>query len=134
MMSKYFEHSIRFALVIGNRVCRTFSAATFAACRRFELRSEETAAALLRKVTSMASIANDPGGRKRILFTDRHGQRRTIWLGKVSKKTADETKNRVELINTAAIAGHAIDSDTADWLAKIADWLHEKFAHVGLVT
>ena len=31
----------------------------------------------------MASIANDPGGRKRIIFTDKHRNRKTIWLGKV---------------------------------------------------
>lgn len=82
----------------------------------------------------MASIANDPGGRKRILFLDKHGDRKAIWLGKVSKRTADEVKTKVESIVTAAIAGHTIDGETAAWLGKIGDPLHGKLAKAGLVT
>jgi integrase len=82
----------------------------------------------------MATICNDPGGRRRILFIDRNGDRKGIYLGKVSKRTAEEIKTRVESINTAAIAGHSIDGDTAEWLGKIGDALHAKLANAGLVT
>jgi integrase len=82
----------------------------------------------------MASIANDPGGRRRILFVDKDGDRKAIWLGKVSKRLAEEIKGRVEGINAAAIAGCSIDGETAEWLARIGDPLHAKLATVGLVT
>ena len=82
----------------------------------------------------MASIANDPGGRRRILFLHKSGDRKAIWLGKVSRRTAEEIKTKVESINTAAIAGHSIDGETAEWLGKIGDALHAKLAGAGLVT
>jgi hypothetical protein len=82
----------------------------------------------------MASIANDPGGRRRILFVDKNSDRKVIWLGKVSKRTAEEVKTKVESINTAAIAGHSIDGETAEWLGKIGDAFHDKLAKAGLVT
>ncbi len=34
----------------------------------------------------MASLANDPGGRRRILFVDTEGNRKTIRLGKMSNE------------------------------------------------
>ena len=81
----------------------------------------------------MASIANDPGGRRRILFLDRNSDRKTIWLGKVSKRLAEEIKTKVESINCAAIAGVSIDGETAEWLGKIGNSLHTKLAAAGLV-
>ena len=82
----------------------------------------------------MASIANDPGGRKRIIFTDKHRNRKTIWLGKVAKRVAEEIKTKVEAINTATIAARSIDGETAEWLGKIGDELHAKLANAGLTT
>ena len=82
----------------------------------------------------MASIANDPGGRRRIIFKNRDRDRKAIWLGKISKRLAEEIKTKVESINTAAIAGHSIDGETAEWLGKIGDVLHAKLAAAGLVT
>ena len=68
----------------------------------------------------MASISNDPGGRRRILFVDKDNERKSIRLGKVAKRLAEEIKTRVETINGAIIAGHALNGDTAAWLGKIA--------------
>src|SRR5271156_4750493 len=80
----------------------------------------------------MASIANDPGGRRRIIFTDKDRKRKAIWLGKVSKRVAEEIKTKVEAIKTATIAARSIDGETADWLGKIGDELHVKLANAGL--
>ena len=81
----------------------------------------------------MASIADDPGGRRRILFLDKNHDRKTIWLRKVSKRLAEEIKTRVESINSAAIAGVSLDGETAEWLGKIGNPLHAKLAAAGLV-
>lgn len=63
----------------------------------------------------MASIAKDRNGRKRILFVDSDGKRKTIRMGKISMKQAEPFKVRVE----ALIAGRfgAIDPETARWVA-----------------
>lgn len=80
----------------------------------------------------MASIANDPNGRRRIIFTDKNRDRKTIWLGKVSKRLAEEIKTKVESINAASIAGCSIDGETAAWIGRLGDELHTKFVVVGL--
>jgi len=82
----------------------------------------------------VASIANDPGGRRRILFLDKNGDRKAIWLGKLSKRLAEEIKTKVEDIITAAIAGRSVENETAEWVGKIGDALHAKLATAGLVT
>jgi len=82
----------------------------------------------------MASVVNNPGGRKRILFVAKSGDRKAIWLGKMSKRTADEIKTKVESINTAAIAGHSIAGETAEWLGKFGEAQHAKFVKAGLAT
>ncbi len=40
----------------------------------------------------MASIANDPNGRRRLQFTDANGRRQTVRLGKMPKRTAETVK------------------------------------------
>ena len=44
----------------------------------------------------MASIANDSGGRRRILFIAADGKRRTLRLGKATAKQAEAVKVRIE--------------------------------------
>ena len=68
----------------------------------------------------MASICNDPGGRRRILFVDKNGDRKAIWLGKESKRVAEEIKTKVESINTAAIAGCYTAGETAESFSTAA--------------
>jgi integrase len=81
----------------------------------------------------VASIATNPCGKRRIQFVDKDRERKTLWLGKVSKRVAEEIKVKVEAINAAQIAGLSIDGETAEWLARIGDGLHNKLARVGLV-
>ncbi len=54
------------------------------------------------KVT-MASICNDADGKKRCLFVDVDGKRKTIRLGKCSKSVAEKVKTRVESLLSGKI-------------------------------
>ena len=82
----------------------------------------------------MASISRDPNGRRRILFIDRDGNRKTIRLGKVSQRMAEEVKIKIEMLNAAKIGAGSLDRETAAWLANLGDDLHAKLAAVGLAT
>ena len=81
----------------------------------------------------MASIANDPNGTRRILFTDPHGKRRTLRLGKVPKKHAEAVRVKVEALLAANITGQPADRDTSRWLSNAGDDLHDRLARVGLI-
>ncbi|MEQ9454363.1 MAG: tyrosine-type recombinase/integrase [Phycisphaeraceae bacterium] len=81
----------------------------------------------------MASISNDPNGSRRILFTDAKGVRRTLRLGKVSKRHAQATKVRVEDLVSSQLTGHNPSDDTSRWLSGIDDKLYDRLAAVGLV-
>lgn len=80
----------------------------------------------------MASIGNDPNGRKRILFKAADGRRRTIRLGKVPLKLAESITRRVEALNAAQIAGQQPDEETARWLRTRDGELRDKLVAVGL--
>ena len=81
----------------------------------------------------MASISSAPGGRRIIQFVAGDGKRRSIRLGKVPQRTAEEIKVKVELLNAAAISNLPLDAETARWLAGIGDDLAGKLAVVGLM-
>jgi integrase len=80
----------------------------------------------------MASIGRTKNGTTRILFYDKDGYRKAIYLGKCSKDDADKVKYRVESVLTAGILGNAISQDDASWLKKFPR-VREKFELVGLV-
>ena len=73
----------------------------------------------------MASIANDPNGRRRIEFVGRDGKRRTIRLGKATAKEAEAFRLRVDYRERP-------DAETAHWLAGLGDVLRDRLARVGL--
>jgi integrase len=81
----------------------------------------------------MASVCNDPNGRKRITFKGLDGVRRTLHLGKASERTAGDIRRHVNAILSDASADSALDPRTAEWLAKIGSELHKKLVAVGLV-
>ena len=81
----------------------------------------------------MASIANDPNGTRRILFTDPHGKRRTLRLGKTPRKAAEAVRVRVEALLASSITGQPVEPETSRWLAGVGDDLHDKLARVGLI-
>lgn len=82
----------------------------------------------------MASIANDPDGRKRVLFNDPQGKRRTLRLGKCSKRIAESVRIRIESLVAARLTGMSPDADTARWLGELPDATHERLAGFGLVS
>ncbi len=80
----------------------------------------------------MASISNDPNGRRRILFVDTRGDRKTIRLGKVPQRYAEAVKVKVEDLVFATITGHAPADETSRWLTNLGPELYDKLARVGL--
>src|SRR5262245_55412007 len=81
----------------------------------------------------MASIANDPGGRRRILFVAPDESRKTIRLGKCDRKSAEAIARHVEALLAAKIGGQPVPRGTAVWLTGIGAKLRDKLAAVGLV-
>lgn len=81
----------------------------------------------------MASISTHANGDRRILFTDATGKRRTIYMGKASKRQVEHLRFRVEHLNTSRITGQALNPDTAKWLADVGVDIARKLAKVGLV-
>lgn len=81
----------------------------------------------------MASVSNDPNGRRRILFIAPDDKRKTIRLGKVSKRDAEAVKYRVESLLASKLTGHAPDADTSRWVAELEPTLAKKLAAVGLI-
>jgi integrase len=81
----------------------------------------------------MASISKAANGHRTIQFVGGDGKRRSIRLGKVSQRLAEQIKFRVEALNAAVISRCPLDGDTAAWVASIGDDLAAKLAAVGLI-
>lgn len=81
----------------------------------------------------MASISNDRDGSRRLLFVMPDGTRKSIRLGAIPKKLANDVKAKVEALVSAKALGLSIDNETAAWVAKISPELHDKLATVGLL-
>lgn len=81
----------------------------------------------------MASISRDKNGTRRIQFVAKDGKRRAIRLGKITQRHAEAIKIKVEQLNAASITGHAIDEETARWLADLEGVLADKLAAVELI-
>lgn len=81
----------------------------------------------------MASISKEPDGRRTIQFVGADRKRRSIRLGKISQRSAEAVKVKVERLVFASITGHAADDETARWVAGIDVVMHDKLAAVGLL-
>jgi len=82
----------------------------------------------------MASVSVGKNGLTRILFTSQDGKRKTLYLGKTPKKSAEVICIRVEHLVNAASSKLPVDPETARWVAGIGDDLHAKLAAVGLIS
>ena len=81
----------------------------------------------------MASIANDSNGKRRIQFVAPCGKRKTIRLGKMSKRAAESIKTRVEQLLECQYLSRPIEADLAKWLSEIDTKLEAKLVAAGLV-
>jgi integrase len=81
----------------------------------------------------MASIANDPNGRRSILFVAPDESRKTIRLGKIDRKGAEGVLRHVEALLGAKINGQPMPRETAVWLSCVEPALRERLAAVGLI-
>jgi hypothetical protein len=67
------------------------------------------------------------------LFYAGDGTRKTIRLGKATRREAAEVKFHVERRVSAKITGCSVDHKTARWLADLDDRMYAKLAGVGRV-
>ncbi len=67
-------------------------------------------------------------------FIGSDGRRRSVRLGKVPQRMAEAVRLRVEHLAAASITGHAVDDETARWVANLDDTLRDKLAAAGLVS
>jgi integrase len=81
----------------------------------------------------MASISKDANGNVCVQFVAGDKRRRSIRLGKVNAKVANEIKLKVESLNALAINHLPMDANTAAWVAGIGNDLAAKLAAVGLI-
>jgi len=82
----------------------------------------------------MASIStNKKNGTKRILFRGADGERKSVRLGKVTMRSAESVKTKIEDLVTAATTGHTPADKTSRWIAGLEFELHSKLAKTGLV-
>ena len=81
----------------------------------------------------MASISRQANGRRTIQFIGPDGKRRSIRLGKCTQRVAEALKLRIEQLNSALIAGHTVDADTARWIANLDVNMAARLASAGLI-
>ena len=81
----------------------------------------------------MANISIGKQGLVRVLFTAADGKRKTIYLGKTPKKTAESIRIRVEHLLNAVSSRLPVDQEKAKWVGGVGDDLHAKLAAAGLV-
>jgi integrase len=81
----------------------------------------------------VASISTDPNGNRTVQFVGADRKRRSVRLGKVPMKAAEEVCRRVEALVAARITGTSWDNETAVWVRDLDVALARKLARVGLV-
>ena len=82
----------------------------------------------------MATLYKESNSTYRIMFSDGNGKRKSIRLGKTTKKAAGTVLSHVEEIISCRLAGRSLPQETSDWLGKLPDATLAKLAKVGLAT
>lgn len=81
----------------------------------------------------MASLFQRSGGSWSIQFDGVDGRRKTLSLGKVTKRTAEGVRLKVENLVAANLAGGIPDAETVRWVAAAGEKMIDRLAAVGLV-
>ena len=80
----------------------------------------------------MASVLTTGNGLRRIDFFNANGVRKSIRLGRVTKKDAETFPGKIEALNAAKISRTNIDNDTAAWLSELPDKQYGGITTAGL--
>jgi integrase len=83
----------------------------------------------------MAALGSNSGKRGtsyRVLLRTPNG-RHTIRLGRVPKKIAETARRMIESLESAKAAGHSPDRETAEWVGRLSDEIHDRLVRAGLV-
>ena len=81
----------------------------------------------------MASVIKDPGGRRRIAFVNAEGARKAIRLGKISQRTAESIKTRVEQMLEAILWRRPMEADLIEWIQAQHPRMQKKLVAAGLI-
>ncbi len=81
----------------------------------------------------MASINTGKNGKRRILFLASDGKRKTIWLGKMPLKQAEEINRHIQQIVSDKMSQTIPSNVTSRWIANLAPVMAEKLSKVGLI-
>ncbi len=81
----------------------------------------------------MASIGINKSGTKCIRFFDQNGDRKTLHIGKVDKRTARLILVHVERLASAAKSRCSVPDETSNWVGSLGDEMRSKMARVGLI-
>jgi len=81
----------------------------------------------------MPSITNESNGRRTIQFVGKDGKRRSIRLGRVSRKFADRLLDLVEHLIEASITGCALEPSIARRVTELDGLLYDRIAKGGLL-
>lgn len=82
---------------------------------------------------TMASIGVDKRGNRYVQFEDTNRQRRTLRVGRVSKRDIETVRLRIERILSAQFTGSVPDAETSRWISEIGVKLQTKLADFGLI-
>ena len=80
----------------------------------------------------MATLYTESSGGRRIQF-HLNGQRKSIRLGKITKRQAESVRIRIESLVASKHSNLPVDAETSAWLAQLSDEFHAKVATTGLV-
>lgn len=82
----------------------------------------------------MATLFETQAGSWRVQFRDGSGARRSVTLGKMSKRRAEGICSRIERLNVCRILGDPIDADDARWIAEqVSEEFAGRLAKAGLI-
>ncbi len=81
----------------------------------------------------MASVCNDPNGRRRIAFVAPDGAKVAIRLGVIPRKVADSVCLHVEHLLASIRSGQPVPGETSVWVKNLTPWLHGKLSKAGLI-
>lgn len=81
----------------------------------------------------MARIVDRPNGHHWIQYTRSDGKRPTVRLGKCTLKTAKAINEKIDRILEAKALHLPVDRDTARWIRRLDDTLHDRMSATGLI-